>query len=198
MKEEQISLQDLWGNKKLSVCAQREADLLYTHFLHLCKHTSLLKEAQTHQWDGRNSKFQLSTLHQNIYFSAVFPSVKMPTHNECDSSSLLRPKPAIRARPRAVTWPLSSQLENFFSYQILLNLECCCRSFSCNRKAGFLQTVSDEAAVRMDWLSVCSHPCASAIPRFSTLISHSLIIELRITCRTSDRGRLRWSVVLKN
>lgn len=43
MKEEQISLQDLWGNKKLSVCAQREADLLYTHFLHLCKHTSLFK-----------------------------------------------------------------------------------------------------------------------------------------------------------
>lgn len=30
------------------------------------------------------------------------------------------------------------------------------------------------------------HPCASAIPRFSTLISHSLIMELRMTCR--ERG----------
>lgn len=33
------------------------------------------------------------------------------------------------------------------------------------------------------------HPCASAIPRFSTLISHSLIMELRMTCR--ERGTSR-------
>lgn len=41
----------------------------------------------------------------------------------------------------------------------------------------------------MVWMGlfVCSHPCASAIPLFSTLISHSLIIELRITCGGYDR-----------
>lgn len=57
--------------------------------------------------------------------------------------------------------------------------------------------VSEEVMV---WMGpfVCSHPCASAIPLFSTLISHSLIIELRITCGAYDRGWLSWNVALKN
>lgn len=36
----------------------------------------------------------------------------------------------------------------------------------------------------MSWL--IPHPCASAIPRFSTLISHSLTIELRMTWESHD------------
>ena len=48
------------------------------------------------------------------------------------------------------------------------------------------QIVSGEVIVWMRRL-VRSHPCASAIPRFSTLISHSFTIELRITCGGHNR-----------
>lgn len=137
-----ISLQDLWGNKpkKLSVCAQREADLLYTHFLHPCKHTSLFNEAQTHQQDGRNFFFFESS--SSLSFIKTYIFLLFPLLWRCLLILLMSVIPALLyvlslqlgPGPRAVTRPLSSQLENFFSYQILLNVECCCRSFSCNRK----------------------------------------------------------------
>lgn len=57
----------------------------------------------------------------------------------------------------------------------------------CYSHGGNSYFASQKEVMLAGQLHLLPHPCASVIPRFSTLISHSLIIELRITCKTCER-----------
>lgn len=180
----------------------------YTHFLHPYKHASLFNEPQTHvnkmgeacfkrhpQYGRCPSSLSVTKTTPLIFLLSPCEDTHIMSVVPTLLHVLLYPRglsPQCGPSPSAVKWPLSSQQDYFLSLQILLKLHFEAIAASRVIKTS-MSKIREEVMV---WMGpfVCSHPCASAIPLFSTLISHSLIIELRMTCGGDQTDRLSWNV----
>lgn len=155
--------------------------------IHTREHTSLYNEHQKYanKVEERKRHPQIgwcrSSLNLNKispFMSLLIPSVKMPTNNQCGSNTLTCSPPTTWIQVTLGDPSLHRRTTSALKFSSTSTLNVAVRKFQ-HEENNILQLAMFE------WDS--SHPCASAIPRFSTLISHSLIIELRITCRAHDR-----------
>lgn len=120
---------------------------------------------------------------------------------QCSPPLTRNEKPQHGPGPSAAQWPISSQWDNLFfslfvfSFSFKTPFQFSCHSpflfLLCAAERSFSNNAAKEVKEQMGKLffPLLPHPCASAIPRFSTLISHSLIMELRMTCRKRGTSR---------
>lgn len=147
-------------------------------------------------WDGHGfQKEKKERKEKGRNFTTLQCSLRL-TRNE---------KPQHGPGPSAAQWPISSQWDNFLAFifsapfkllfqdAIQLFLPQPFSFFSC-ALFPIMLLKSSRADVNFFFPPALPHPCASAIPRFSTLISHSLIMELRMTCRErGTSGQVAWN-----